>query len=185
MRKLVAVAMACLLLFSISGCREPGLLGKLKGYKVGVTWEGEPSYSWLVSQEAKRRTRLAIVDDNSIPELADYQSSLELLGDKHKLDYVLVCSLAHAGPMEQKSNFSVLHGLRISVVYKRTAQVAYKLIAVPTGEILTSGIASGVGTYSTYLRFDGQRATGRLGPTDEEVLLVEAIRDAIRRSELL
>ena len=83
MRKLVAVAMACLLLFSISGCREPGLFGKLKGYKVGVTWEGEPSYSWLVSQEAKRRTRLAIVDDNSIPELADYQSSLELLGDKH------------------------------------------------------------------------------------------------------
>jgi hypothetical protein len=175
------------LLFAFAGCGKPGMLKGLADSKLGVTWKGEPSYSALVSREIKKRTKLMVLDDQNLPELADYQEpdALSRLQRQHKLDYILVCTPVFIGPVQQESFFSVREGVRISVEYKRQVKVAYKLLAVPSGEMLLSGVSEGEGKRGASLRFDSEGASGRLPSADDQELLSEAVADAIRRSELL
>lgn len=187
-KKIFLVGIILLLLFSFLGCGKPGYLKDLGKAKVGVTWEGDQSYSWLISQELKKKTKLIVVDDQNLPQLANYQSPQDLayLQSQQKLDFILVCSLPYIGPVEQKSNFSVAQkGVSININYKRKIQLAYKVLSVPSGEILLSGVTEGEGSHNTYVRFDSQGASARLTPADEDALLVDAIKSAIRRSELL
>jgi uncharacterized lipoprotein YehR (DUF1307 family) len=187
-KKLILAGMVLAIIFSLVGCGRPGYFKELGKAKVGVTWEGDKSYSWLVSQELKKRTKLSVVDDQNLPQLANYESSQELayLQNHHKVDYILVCSLPYLGSVEQKSNFSVAQkGVNINVNYRRKVQLAYKVISVATGELLLSGITDGEGSHNTYVRFDSQGASARLSSADDEALLVDAIKNAIRRSELL
>ncbi len=188
LKKLVLAALSLLLIFSTLGCGKPGYLKELGKSKIGVTWEGDKSYAWLVSQELKKRTKLNIVDDQNLPQLADYQSQGQLakLGNQHKIDFILVCSLPYIGNLEQKSNFSVAHnGVGINVTYKRKVHLAYKVIDVSTGEMLLSGVKEGEGSHNLYVRFGLEGASARLRPADEDALLMDAIKNAIRHSELL
>jgi hypothetical protein len=190
MKTKIFSGLVCLaLLFAFAGCGKPGMLKELAGAKLGVTWEGSPSYSALVSREIKKRTRLRTLDDQNLPVLAGYRSpeGLAVIREQH-VDYILVCSLAAVEPVQQASRFSAREGVKIRMDYKQKVKLAYRLLAVSSGEMLFSGISEGEGKRSVSVRVghDGSlAASGWLFPKSDAKLLEEAIKDAVHKSELL
>jgi len=188
---ILVIALCIASLFAM-GCEKKGYLQNLGKTRLGVVLESDkPVDSMLsgyIAEQIRQHTKLTVIDFQALPLLAEYArpDTLTKLQSEQKINYVLVCRLSDKGAGNYSGGVAKgAGGITATGEYKRTLLVNYKVLSVPSGEIVYTGQSTGEAVRKGSVTVGGQGATSAsVNMDDERRIFEEAILKALNSSGL-